>query len=78
MPVVRLNLNGLLSKGRDNKCTVSFEEPEIELGKLLAIIKAEIPSKDIAFIAVNGSKAGNDILIKDGDFIDIFPVVTGG
>jgi molybdopterin converting factor small subunit len=78
MSVVTLRLNGLLSRGKDNNCTVSFEEPAIELEKLLAVFKAEVPSKDIAFIAVNGSKVTRDILIKDGDCIDIFPVVTGG
>jgi molybdopterin converting factor small subunit len=78
MSLVTLRLNGLLSRGKDNSCTVSFEEPAIELEKLLAIIKAEVPAKAIAFIAVNGNKVTRDILINDGDCIDIFPVVTGG
>jgi len=78
MLAATVHFNGLLSRGKDNNCTVSFEEPAIELEKLLAIIKAEVPNKDIAFIAVNGSKVTGDILIKDGDCIDIFPVVQAG
>jgi molybdopterin converting factor small subunit len=78
MSLVTLRLNGLLSRGKDNSCTVSFEEPLIELEKLLAIIRAEVPGKDIAFIAVNGNKVTGNILIKDGDCIDIFPAVAGG
>jgi molybdopterin converting factor small subunit len=78
MSVVTLRLNGLLSRGKDNNCTVSFEEPTIELEKILAVIKAEVPDKAISFIAVNGNKVTRDILIKDGDNIDIFPVVAGG
>ena len=78
MSLVTLRLNGLLSRGKDNSCTVSFEEPLIELEKLLAIIRAEVPGKDIAFIAVNGKKVTGNILIKDGDSIDIFPAVAGG
>lgn len=78
MSVVTLRLNGLLSRGKDNSCTVSFEEPLLKLEILLAIIKAEVPDKAISFIAVNGNKVTRDILIKDGDHIDIFPVVAGG
>lgn len=78
MSAVTLRLNGLLSRGKDNCCTVSFEEPSIKLEMLLTIIKAEVPGKAIAFVAVNGSKMTTDGLIKDGDCIDIFPVVAGG
>jgi molybdopterin converting factor small subunit len=78
MSVVTLRLNGILSRGKDNSCTVSFEEPLIKLETLLAVIKAEVPDKAISFIAVNGNKVTGDILIKDGDCVDMFPVVAGG
>ncbi len=78
MSVVTLCLNGLMARGRDDSCTVSFEEPEISLEVLLTIIRAEVPSKKIAFVAVNGNKVTWDTLIKDGDRIEIFPVVAGG
>lgn len=78
MSAITLRLNGLLSRGRDNCCIVSFEEPAIKLEMLLTIIKAEVPGKAIAFVAVNGKRATGDSLINDGDNVDIFPVVAGG
>jgi molybdopterin converting factor small subunit len=78
MPAIKLRLNGLLSRGRDNSCIVFFEEPEIKLEMLLTILKAEVPGKAIAFVAVNGTKVTEDSLIHDGDNVDIFPVVAGG
>jgi molybdopterin converting factor small subunit len=78
MSVVTMRLNGLLSHHKDNQCSVSFEEAAIELEKLLLIIKAEVPGKSIAFIAVNGAKVTGNIMIKNGDCVDIFPAVTGG
>jgi len=78
MSAVTLRLNGLLSRGNDNCCKVSFEEPAITLEMLLTIIKAEVPGKAIAFVAVNGMRVSSDSCVKDGDIIDIFPVVAGG
>ncbi len=78
MPGATVRLNGMLSRGRDNSCTVSFEGPSIKLEMLLTILKAEVPSKAIAFCAINGSKVTADSMINDGDIIDIFPVVAGG
>ena len=78
MPAATVRLNGMLSRGRDNSCTVSFEEPAIKLEMLLTILKAEVPSKTVAFCAINGTKGAMDILIKDGDTVDIFPLVAGG
>ena len=77
MPEAIVRLNGMISMGRDNSCIVSFEEPSIRLEMLLAILKAEVPSKTIAFCAVNGSEATADSMINDGDVIDIFPVAAG-
>jgi molybdopterin converting factor small subunit len=73
-----LRLNGLVSPGKDNNCSVSFENQEIQLEMLLTLVKTEIHSRAIAFVAVNGTRVSTDSMIKDGDIIDIFPVVAGG
>ena len=77
MSEAKLHLNGLISAGQDNDCTVSFDEPVLTLETLLTIIKAEVPGKAIAFIALNGTKATMDSIITDGDIIDIYPAITG-
>jgi sulfur carrier protein ThiS len=53
---------------------------ELEDGATLKMLarSLRIPSKEIGFYMVNGDIAKPDDVIKDGDKIEIFPMLEGG
>ncbi len=56
------------------------KEVEYRDGILLADIigSSHIPADEIAFGAINGSRAKNDETLSDGDVVTIFQKVIGG
>jgi molybdopterin converting factor small subunit len=80
MAVVTVRLNGSLSSYSNKKdnLPVSFEGERVKLSKVLSQMALHIPEKAVAFLAINGVKAAEGSWVKDGDVIDIFPVVAGG
>jgi molybdopterin converting factor small subunit len=80
MAVATVRLNGSLSSysNRKNTLPVSFQGERVKLRKILSQMALHIPEKAVAFLAINGVKAAEGSWVKDGDVIDIFPVVAGG
>ena len=80
MSAAFVRLNGLLTADANikNTCTVSFRGKKIKLKAVLSRMVWPIPEEAVAFLAINGLKAGEDSFVTNGDIIDVFPVVSGG
>ncbi len=78
MPEALVRLNGSLSKGIGSMFLVSLGEKRVPLKIILSEMTVKIPEKVVAFLAIKGMKAVDSNWVKDGDVIDIFPVVAGG
>ncbi len=74
---IKLIFHGSLKKYNNDLAETELEIPdETKVGGLIGRI--EVPKEEIAFIAVNGSRAAFDALIKEGDEVKLFQLVGGG
>ncbi len=74
---VRLIYHGSLKKFNNNRSDklVNITEPTT-IEEL--ILKSGVPRSQIAFPAVNGSRAKTNQILKDGDEVKLFQYVGGG
>lgn len=74
---VRLIFHGSLKKYNDNSIETEIDVIQgTTLGQLVA--NTNVPKKEIAFAAVNGSRAPLSQMLKAGDEIKLFQLVGGG
>ena len=74
---IKLVFHGNLKKYNNNLPeVVKVVAKGIKVGQLVA--QANIPTGEIAFVAINGSRVTPDSIILDGDEVKIFQLVGGG
>jgi len=74
---IKLMFHGNLKKYNNNLPAIESDVPvEIKVGQLVA--QTSIPTSEIAFVAINGSRVTYDAIIHEGDEVKIFQLVGGG
>ncbi|UCE07272.1 MAG: MoaD/ThiS family protein [bacterium] len=74
---IKIVFHGSLKQYNNNIAEIEKEIPkEITVDQLIA--KTEIPTDEIAFVAVNGSRAPGSLELQEGDEVKLFQMVGGG
>lgn len=74
---ITLIFHGSLKKYNNDFVETELKIPDrMMVGELLP--KINVPKEEIAFIAVNGSRASVSQIIQDGDKVKLFQMVGGG
>jgi len=74
---IKLFFHGNLKKYNNNLPEIELTVTKgIKVGKIVA--QTRIPTGEIAFVAINGSRVTSDTIIQDGDDVKIFQLVGGG
>ena len=74
---VMILFHGVLKKYNDGLAEKEEELPEgATVGDVIA--RVAVPGKEIAFVAVNDSRAGSALELRDGDRVKLFQLVGGG
>ena len=74
---IKLIFHGSLKKYNNNLAEI---DQEISNGTTVGqfITSVEVPKEEIAFVAVNGSRAPLSQILGDGDEVKLFQLVGGG
>ncbi len=74
---IKMIFHGSLKKYNSDRAETELEiSGGMMVGDLIPTIN--VPSEEIAFVAVNGSRAAFDTVIQDGDEVKLFQMVGGG
>lgn len=74
---IKLIFHGSLKKYNDNWSEAEINvTPGTTVGQIIANTK--VPKEEIAFAAVNGSRALLSQMLKEGDEVKLFQLVGGG
>ena len=74
---VKVVFHGVLKKYNNNLSEKAIEAVH-KLTVSQLVVKIEIPSDEIAFVAVNGSRVQINHLLNEGDEVTLFMPVGGG
>lgn len=72
---IEIRLFATLRNGRDKKVFIPFIEG---LNVKTIIDRLEILEEDVAILLINGRDGELDTLLKENDYLSIFPPVGGG
>lgn len=74
---IKFNYHGSLKKYNKDVAEREFEIPAgTTVRQLLGL--TGVPLDEIAFVALNGSRGGDDAVIHEGDEVKLFQLVGGG
>jgi len=74
---IKMIFHGSLKKYNNDRAEMELAIPDgIMVGELIQ--KIDVPKEEIAFVALNGSRALMDALIQEGDEVKLFQLVGGG
>jgi sulfur carrier protein ThiS len=74
---IKIIFHGSLKKYNNNREEMELEIPDgMMVGELIP--KINVPGEEIAFVAVNGSRAPVSQMLHDGAEVKLFQLVGGG
>ena len=73
---IEIKLYGSFKKYLFDSDYFKKNKKNVSIDKLLEILK--IPKKEISLVFINGKKANNHSILKNGDLVQLFPFIGGG